>query len=45
MWCGRLGMYHIIVDITGEEDIAIGEEVVLEVSPMYINSNIRREYI
>ena len=38
-------MYHSIIDITGENDIASGEEVVLDISPMYINSNIRREYV
>ena len=42
---GRLGMYHTIVDITDGENIAVGDEVNLEVSPIYINSNIRREYI
>lgn len=38
-------MYHAIIDITGDENINIGDKVVLDVSPMYINSNIRREYI
>lgn len=42
---GRLGMYHAIIDITGTKDIVIGDEVSLDISPIYINSNIRREYI
>ena len=42
---GRLGMYHAIIDITGEENVAIGDEVNLEVSPIYVNSDIRREYM
>jgi alanine racemase len=41
---GRLGMYHSIVDITGEDDLKIGEEVILNISPLYTNSKIRREY-
>ena len=42
---GRLGMYHTIVDITGAENITIGNEVILNVAPLYTNPNIRREYI
>ena len=41
---GRYGMFHTIIDITGAE-ININEDVILEVAPIYINSNIRREYI
>ena len=41
---GRFGMFHSIVDITGT-DIELNEKVNLQVSPIYINSNIRREYI
>lgn len=38
-------MYHAVVDITGDKNIKVGDEAILDVSPMYVNSNIRREYI
>ena len=41
---GRIGMYHAVVDITGAEDITIYSEVMLDISPMQVNSMIRREY-
>lgn len=41
---GRLGMYHITVDITGK-DIAIGSSAKLNVNPIFVDSSIRREYI
>ena len=41
---GRLGMFHISVDITGK-NININDEVKLEVSPMLVDSCITREYI
>ena len=36
-------MYHITVDITGK-DVKIGDEVKLNVSPIFIQNTIRREY-
>ena len=41
---GRIGMYHAIVDITGADNIKKGDEVILNIAPIYTNSNIRREY-
>ena len=42
---GRLGMYHAIVDITGSEDINVGDEVILNIPPVQTDDKIRREYI
>ena len=43
---GKLGMNHAVVDITNSEDISVGDEVIISTAcPIYINSNIRREYI
>ena len=41
---GRLGMFHVSVDITGK-NIKINDEVRFEVSPMLVDSNIVRDYI
>ena len=41
---GRLGMYHIAVDITGS-DIDINDEVKIEINPIYVDSKVRREWI
>lgn len=41
---GRLGMYHIAVDITGS-DIEINDEVKIEINPIYVDSKVRREWI
>ena len=37
-------MYHIIIDITGSDEIKINDVVTLQVSPLYVDSHIRREY-
>lgn len=42
---GKLGMYHAIIDITGDFDIKTGDEVILYITPMQANDEIRREYI
>ena len=37
-------MYHTIVDIT-DGDVKQGDIAVLDVNPLYISRNIRREYV
>lgn len=41
---GRLGMFHVSVDITGKS-VKINDEVRFEVSPMLVDSAIPRNYI
>ena len=40
---GRVGTYHVTVDITGR-DVKIGDEVILSESIKYVDSNIKREW-
>ena len=40
---GRVGAYHIVLDITGK-DVKVGNKVSLEVNPKFVDSSIRREY-
>ena len=42
---GKLGMYHSIIDISGNEDIQVGQEVQIDILPLQANDKIRREYI
>ena len=42
---GRLGMYHSIIDITDSNNISIGKEVILDITPLQTNEEIRREYV
>ncbi|MCR5185564.1 MAG: alanine racemase [Clostridia bacterium] len=42
---GRLGMYHCIVDVTDDPNVEINQEVQIDIAPLNVNSNIRREYI
>ena len=41
---GRLGMFHVSVDIT-KKSVKLGDEVRFEVSPMLVDSNITRTYL
>ena len=41
---GRLGMFHVTVDITGK-DVNINDEVIFEVNPMFVDSSITREFV
>lgn len=40
---GRLGMFHVSVDIT-DKNIKVNDEVHFEISPMFVDSNITRDY-
>ncbi len=40
---GRIGMYHLTVDITGE-NLKIGEKVKMNANPLYVDSSVRRLY-
>ncbi len=42
---GRLGMYHCIVDVTDDPNVQVNQEVQIDIAPLNVNSNIRREYI
>ncbi len=40
---GRIGTYHIVVDITGK-DVKTADEVIFNANIKYIDSNVRREW-
>ena len=41
---GKVGMNHIVLDIKGK-DVKINDEIEIDISPLNVNTNIRREYI
>ena len=41
---GRLGMYHVSVDVSNRQ-VKLNDEVHFDVSPMFVDSNIEREYV
>ena len=42
---GKIGMYHMAIDITSDENIKINEKIDLDINPLYVDSSIRREYV
>ncbi len=42
---GRLGMYHAVVDISDIKNVGFESEVIINIPPINVNENIRREYI
>lgn len=41
---GKIGMYHIVAKIDGQ-DVKVNDEVILDVNPLYVDSGIERKYI
>lgn len=41
---GKVGMYHIIIDITGS-DIKVEDDVNIKINPIFVSSGIKREYV
>ena len=41
---GKIGMCHIVVDITNS-DVKVGDEVIANINPIFVQSSIKREYI
>ena len=41
---GKVGMYHLAIDITGA-DIKVNDFVYLDINPLHVDSKIEREYV
>ncbi|MNT54786.1 alanine racemase [compost metagenome] len=41
---GKVGMYHIVANIDGQE-VKINDEVIFDVNPLYVDSGIERRYV
>ena len=41
---GKVGTFHVTVDITNK-DVKVGDKVQFLTGPIYVNNNIRREYV
>lgn len=41
---GKVGMYHLAIDITGS-NINVNDSVYLDVNPLHVDGKIRREYV
>lgn len=42
---GKIGMYHMVIDITEDKNIKVNDEINLDINPLYVDSSIRREYV
>lgn len=40
---GQIGMHHMVIDITNTE-AKLGDEVIMNIKPIYIDAKVRREY-
>ena len=45
MLLGKIGMYHMVIDVTGNDKIKQGDEIYLDINPLYVDSSIRREFV
>ena len=41
---GKVGMYHLAIDITGS-DIKLNDFVYLDINPLHVDNKIEREYV
>ena len=41
---GKVGMYHIAIDVTGS-NLKVNDFVYLDINPLYVDGKIEREYV